>query len=212
VLDQAIPQVDDLLAEAGIDIKVIDPVAAQSESGAASRVSSGLSLTFTYAGTEQDALVDLVNSIPPDLKPAIGPLPNPVEFLISNHITGLSFAPASVSALATPPFPFDDLPLVPVDTLPFDPGGSIGLGDPGFTTSPAPLPERTDSAGSPVGPTDPASNVLGGAIPAALVALALLASPLFGIGSSKLADNVLAPVSTSCPSGLDQPQAPPRTS
>jgi hypothetical protein len=45
-----------------------------------------------------------------------------------------------------------------------------------------------------------------------LVALALLASPFFGIGSSKLADNVLAPVSTSCPIGLDKPQAPSRTS
>ena len=49
-------------------------------------------------------------------------------------------------------------------------------------------------------------------MPAILVALALLASPLFGLGSSRLADNVLAPVSTSCPIGLDKPPAPPRTS
>ena len=212
VLGQAVPQLDEVLAQAGIDIKLIDPVEAQSETGAASRVSSGLSLTFTYAGTEQDALGDLVNSIPPELKPALGPIPNPIEFLIQNHITGLAFAPASVSALATPPFPFDDLPLVPVDPLPLDPGGPLELGDPGFSTPPAPLPAPPASPTSPVGPIDPASNTLGDAVPAMLVALALLASPLFGIGSSKLADNVLAPVSTSCPIGLDKPQPPSRTS
>jgi hypothetical protein len=212
VLGQAVPQLDEVLAQAGIDIKLIDPVAAQSESGAASRVSSGLSLTFTYEGTKQDALVDLVNSIPPELKPALGPIPNPIEFLIQNHITGLAFAPASVSALATPPFPFDDLPLVPVDPLPFDPGGAPELGDPGFSTPAAPLPAPPSSPTSPVGPIDPASNALGDAVPAMLVAIALLAAPLFGIGSSKLADNVLAPVSTSCPIGLDKPQPPSRTS
>jgi hypothetical protein len=31
-----------------------------------------------------------------------------------------------------------------------------------------------------------------------------------GIATTRLADNVLAPVSTSCPSGLDKPPAPPR--
>jgi hypothetical protein len=153
-----------------------------------------------------------VNSIPPELKPALGPIPNPIEFLIQNHITGLAFAPASVSALATPPFPFDDLPLVPVDPLPFDPGGAPELGDPGFSTPAAPLPAPPSSPTSPVGPIDPASNALGDAVPAMLVAIALLAAPLFGIGSSKLADNVLAPVSTSCPIGLDKPQPPSRTS
>jgi hypothetical protein len=212
VLGQAVPQLDDVLAQAGIVMKIVDPVEAQSASGAATRVSSGLSLTFTYEGTKQDALVDLVNSIPPDLKPAIGPLPNPVEFLIQNHITGLSFAPGSVSALATPPFPDFEVPLGPTDTLPFDPGGSTGLSDPGFTTPAAPLPTPAAGSSPPVGPTEPASNDLGGAVPAMLVALALLTSPFFGIGSSKLADNVLAPVSTSCPIGLDKPQAPSRTS
>lgn len=211
VLGQAVPQVDDVLAEAGIDLKIIDPVAAQSESGAASRVSSGLSLTFTYEGTEQDALVDLVNSIPPELKPALGPIPNPIEFLIQNHITGLAFAPASVSALATPPFPTLDVPLAPVDNLPFDPGGSVGLGDPGFSTPPAPLPSPEASPTSPVGPAEATSNDLAAAVPGILVAMALLASPFFGLGSSRLADNVLAPVSTSCPIGLDKPPAPSRT-
>ncbi|MGK2948224.1 MAG: hypothetical protein ACSLFP_06600, partial [Acidimicrobiales bacterium] len=56
-----------------------------------------------------------------------------------------------------------------------------------------------------IGATAPISEALSGALPALLVALVLLASPLFGLGSTRLADNVLAPVSTSCPTGADQP-------
>ncbi len=213
VLSQATPQLDDVLAEAGVHLRLVDPSAQQAESGAASRFSTGLELTFSYEGREQQALVDLVNGIPAELKPNVGPIPNPVSFLAENHITGLSLAPASVSALATPPFPALDFPL-PSDlpsgplpgTDPFDPGA------PGFVTPPAPLPRSPESAPGAVEPlTDPVANVLDTALPAALVALALLAMPLFGIGSSRLADNVLAPVSTSCPIGLDKPPAPPRT-
>jgi hypothetical protein len=213
VLEQAVPQLDDLLAAAGIELQLLGPEEVQDESGAASRISSGLSLTFTYEGREQQALVDLVNSLPPDLKPGLGPIPNPIEFLIQNHIAGIALAPASVSALATPPFPVIDTPLgPPVDGLPLDPGSSLDLGDPGFATPPAPLPPpAAPDAGPSGGPIEPISNGLAGAVPAILVALALVASPLFGLGSSRLADNVLAPVSTSCPIGLDQPPAPPRT-
>ena len=102
--------------------------------------------------------------------------------------------------------------MTPTDALPFDPGGSIDLGDPGFSTPgrTTPRPEVSSPEGPP---TEPVANDLGAAVPAILVALALLASPFFGLGSSRLADNVLAPVSTtSCPIGLDKPQAPPRTS
>ena len=211
VLDQAVPQVDDVLAQAGIHLRILDPQDQQVDSGAATRISTGLEVTMTYKGREQEALVDLINSIPPDLKPNIGPIPNPVTFLAENHITGLSLAPASVTSLATPPFPLLDVPLVPAgEPLPFEPG-SGDLGAPGFTTPAAPLP--APSSTSPEAPlTEPISNALARAVPAILVALALLASPLFGLASTRLADNVLAPVSTSCPTGLDKPQAPPRTS
>jgi hypothetical protein len=213
VLDQAVPQVNDVLAQAGIELRLVDPEVREVESGAAARVSTGLSLTLSYRGKEQQALVDLINSIPPELKPSLGPIPFPVTFLAENHVIGLSLAPASVSSLATPPFPAIDGPIAvpPTDGLPFDPGGSIDLGDPGFATPVAPLPTPVDSGSAPT-PIEPVSNDFNGAVPAILVALALLASPLFGLGSSRLADNVLAPVSTSCPTGLDKPQAPSRTS
>ncbi|MGH9274607.1 MAG: choice-of-anchor P family protein [Acidimicrobiales bacterium] len=210
VLDQAVPQVDDVLAQAGIELRLLDPTDVPVESGAARRTSSGLSLTLSYKGREQQALVDLVNSIPPELKPSLGPIPFPVSFLAENHVTGLSLAPASVSSLATPPFPaIDGSVPAPTGSLPFDPG-SVDLGDPGFATPVAPLPVPDVSPEAPA--TETVANDLAAAVPAMLVALALLASPLFGLGSSKLADNVLAPVSTSCPIGLDKPQAPSRTS
>ena len=57
---------------------------------------------------------------------------------------------------------------------------------------------------------DVISAIASGSVPALALALLLLASPFFGLATTRLADNVLAPVSTSCPSGLDKPPAPPR--
>ena len=216
VLDQAVPQLNDVLASAGVQITLLDPHDEQVESGAATRISTGLALTLSYKGREQQALVELINSIPAELKPNIGPIPNPVTFLAENHITGLSLAPATVSSLATPPFPSLDFPLpdLPSGLFPFDPGSPGLPGAPGFSTPtallPTPSPAAADSSTSPL--TEPVSTLISGALPAMLVALALLASPLFGLGSARLADNVLAPVTTSCPIGLDQPPAPSRPS
>lgn len=215
VLDQAVPSVNEVLGRAGIHLAMLDPHDAQVDSGAATRNTTGLSLTMSYKGREQKALVDLVNSIPAELKPNIGPIPNPVTFLAENHIMGLALAPASVGALATPPFPAIDFPLpdLPTDAVADVPAWSTTLDSPGFSTTPAPLPRPAASAPESSSPaTEPISSAAAGAVPAVLVALALLASPLFGMGSARLADNVLAPVSTSCPTGLDQPPAPPRPS
>jgi len=212
VLDQAVPKVDEILAQAGISLTIIDPRDEQVESGAATRTTTGLSLTMSYKGREQKALVDLINSVPPELKPNVGPIPNPVTFMAENHITGLALAPATVSSLATPPFPMIDIPIPDIT-------GDLPAGDsalplpptPGFSTPTAPLPTPTPAAGSTPG-LDPISSTVGGAVPAILVALALLASPLFGASSARLADATLAAASTSCPMGLDQPPAPPRPS
>jgi hypothetical protein len=212
VLDQAVPKVDDILARAGVSLAIIDPHDEQVDSGAASRTTSGLSLTMSYKGREQQALVDLINSVPPELKPNVGPIPNPVTFLAENHITGLALGPASVSSLATPPFPVLDVPVpdMPVDLGPVGDSG-LPLTSPGFSTPTAPLPTPERPAPSTDG-LDPISASVGGAVPAILVALALVASPLFGAGSARLADTALASASTSCPMGLDQPPAPPRPS
>ena len=136
------PQLDDVLAQAGIRLRIVDPQDKQVESGAATRISTGLEVSLSFEGREQQALVDLVNGIPPDLKPSLGPIPNPVTFLAENHIVGLSLAPVSVSALATEPFPILDVPLpadLPVDGRPVRPRHDRP-GSAGFTTPPAPLP------------------------------------------------------------------------
>lgn len=217
VLDQARPQLDELLAQAGITISMVAPVEEQADSGAATRISSGLSLRFRYEGRSQEELRQLIDAIPPELKPSLGPVPNPITFLAENHVQELNLAPATVTALATPPFPTFEAsfsPLPPLD-LPSMPGGIAPLPDPGFATPIAPLHSGGSSA-TPGGATtvtaEPISSTLSGAVPAILVALALLASPLFGLGSSRFADSVLAASSsTTCPLGLDEPPSPGRS-
>lgn len=213
VLDQAVPKVDEILAQAGIALTIIDPRDEQVDSGAATRTTTGLSLTMSYKGREQQALVDLINSVPPELKPNVGPIPNPVTFMAENHITGLALGPATVSSLATPPFPVIDIPMPD-----FAGDFAAPLGDSvmpltpaGFSTPTAPLPTPATGTTTTDG-TDPISSAVGGAVPAILVALALVASPLFGAGSARLADTALAAASTSCPMGLDKPPTPPRPS
>ena len=77
-----------LLAAAGIELRLLDPEDAAERGGAARRPRPGCrSRSPTRAGSRQ-ALVDLINSIPAELSPAIGPIPNPVTFLAENHVTG----------------------------------------------------------------------------------------------------------------------------
>jgi hypothetical protein len=110
-----------------------------------------------------------------------------------------------VSSLATPPFDVPDFPL-PTD-LPLDPG-TIDPGTSDFTAPEfgTPLPEIPPAdEDSALGDVEEAGSPFDGAIPALLVLAALALSPLFGLGSTRLADNVLAPVSTGCPTGHDKP-------
>lgn len=212
-LGQANPQLDEVLATAGIDLDVASPEEQVAQTGGATLVSSGLTFRFRYAGREQDAMLDLIESIPSELKPSVGPIPNPIVFLGENHISGMSIAPASVMSLASPPFPdfVVDLP-VTGDVGLTDPGsGSADFGAPAFET---PVPNLPDTAPGDVAggfPTEPAASVLSGAVPALLVLLTLLGAPLFGMGSSRLADNVLASAGTACPFGLEEPPPPART-
>jgi hypothetical protein len=205
-LAKAEPNVDGVLAMAGVRVSVAEPTATTSDIGASTRDSAGLLVEMSYKGREQAALGDLIASIPDALKPNIGPIPNPVTFLGENHIYTIGIAPGSVSALATPPFPDFDFPVadIPASTPgAFDPGTTVG-GDPGFSTPVPDLPPGGSGGGTGLPPIDDVSSTMAAALPALLVIGALLLTPLFGLGSTKLADNVLAPVSHSCPTGQDQ--------
>jgi hypothetical protein len=111
-----------------------------------------------------------------------------------------------VSALASSPFDTegDDVGDVPLGDLP--PLDTGGFDVPGFAT---PVPELSGSV-PPGGLAEAASATDSEAIPAALLIAILLLSPLFGVASTRLADNVLAATSNSCPSGLDEPRPRPR--
>jgi hypothetical protein len=203
VLGQATPQVDDLLAQAGVTVSIAEPEDVVVPSGAVTRTSAGLDVTMTYKGREQEQLGMLIDSVPAQLKPNLGPIPFPIAFFAENHISGFNIAPASVSALASPPFdipPIPDFAVPPIDPGTFDPG-SGGVAAPSFET---PTPELSGGDG-PLGQLQETSSPLSGALPAFLVLAVIVLSPLFGMGSTKLADNVLAPVSTSCPTGHDRP-------
>ena len=204
VLGQTDPQLDELLSMAGITVSIVEPANAEAEPGAASLSSNGLLIGFDYFGKDQEALADLLDAIPAELKPNLGPLSNPITFFTENHFTAIGLAPASVTALASPPFP--ELEVPEIDVAPIDPGitvpGSSSLGDPGFST---PTPDTAGGGAGEIDGEQASATALGGAIPALLFVAALLASPLFGLGSTRLADNVLAPVTSSCPTGQDKP-------
>jgi hypothetical protein len=207
VLDDAVPSLNGVLAGAGIDLKLLNGAPVVVDSGASAFRSSGLSITLKYTGKEQTQLRELIESIPPDLRPNVGPLPNPIAFLTENHITGLTLGQGSVSALARPPFDTSDLGGdfgVGGDLPSFD-GGD--LGSPDFST---PLPDLPPGTTAPGDLGDQIASLASGAIPAALLLVVLAVGACMSILTTRLADNVLAPVSTACPSGLDKPPAPPR--
>ena len=210
VLDQAVPSLNTVLSAAGIDLELAGGGKVESESGAAGYASSGLSLSFSYKGKEQAALADLINSIPPELRPSVGPLPNPIAFLTENHIAALTLGQGTVSALASAPFAIDDV--LPPDTLPDPTFPDFAVPDIGTSDFSTPLPTLpTDTSTDPTDLSDATNAVLSASLPAALLILLLLASPLLGLASTRLADNVLAPAAaTSCPSGLDKPPSTPR--
>ncbi|MDQ2649492.1 MAG: hypothetical protein M3Z03_08050 [Actinomycetota bacterium] len=205
VLQEAVPSLNGVLEAAGITIRLLGEADLPTEVGAAGRTSSGLTIDFRYAGEEQAALADLIQSIPAELRPSLAVLPNPLDFLTNNHVAGLTLGNATVTALASSPFDVDDL------------GGGTDLGGGSFEGGLPPLGDSIDF-GTPTPDLPSASPDLGGtestaistAATAGLLLLVLLLSPLFGVASTRLADNVLLATATSCPSGLDQPPAPPR--
>jgi hypothetical protein len=209
VLDQAVPSVNELLEAAGVTIEVLDPVES-TDTGMISRSAAGVVVDIRYVGQDQGPLVELVNALPPDMRQALGPIPNPVNFLVETHVTTLSLGTASVSSMASPLFevdipPFEaatDLDLPGVGTSP-----SFSGGGPGFST-PVPQVPRAGSRGaggdSTTLSTSPTSALLSGAVPAFLILALVMGAPLFATGTSRLADNVLAPTDRSCPYGLDR--------
>jgi hypothetical protein len=213
ILGQANVQLSDLLAAAGIKVRLLQPVAAAADDGSASRTAAGLFIETDYDGRTEPVLSQLLAMIPADQLPSDNvpgvPLPSSpqalVELLSETHITTYSVAPADVSVMATPAFVGD-----------FAAGGDGGFGDTGgafasgpgggfATAAPAPAAEagagraQKKIGGLPIG-------VLGRGMPAALVAALLAATAILAaLGGPWLADGSLAPAAGGCPEGRDRP-------
>jgi hypothetical protein len=219
VLDQAVPQLNDLLVDAGIQVRLLEPVE-QIGPGSASRSTGGLEVDIVYKGRDQDLLVELIRSIPPEMRQSLGPIPNPVNFLAENHEIDISLGHAAVSSVASPLFVVDIPPFAPAGvaapTPPASPAVRSGsAGAPGFSTptpgitGPASAPGSRSTSQAPIElATDPATALTSVGLPALLVLAVLLGSMAFGPASSRLADAVLAPTAGHCPQGLDRPPYP----
>ncbi len=210
--DQALQQ---LFEQSGIEVKLIDPVESV-EGGLATRSASGISITMNYDGQNTPVLSDLLGLIPVADLPSdnLGPIPfSPqaiVRLLEKVHTLQFAVGIADVTSSATPSFAFDPPTFVAPVATPSAPTGSTSGG--GVSTGgsfesatpdlPAPSsPHTVTSLPASTGTTFP----FGEALPALLIFAVVLGSPFFAAGSSRLADNALAPVVGSCPEGLDHP-------
>lgn len=204
---------NDLLAAAGIHIGILEPIV-NVDGPKASITGNGLVIRMVFDGSGDNPLAQLLALIPTDQLPAEGipgfPLNTSPQALVNllkeTHVTGVAAAYGTAEVIASPAFtaapPASNRPTTP------SPSGSISPSTPGRTTS----PNFTTSA-PPLPPPPPAAEVettaagaiRGTAISALIVVLALLSSPLWAIGSRRLADGVLAASGNACPDGLDRP-------
>ena len=202
-----------LFEASGIDIRVLQP-ASGSDGGTATRTSSGLSITLNYDGQNTPLLSDLVALIPSSALPAenLGPIPfSPqalAKLLERIHSISIVVAPGDVSASATEAFVFE-APSVPATSPAATPRTTPASSAPGpsgdFATLPPDLPPPADpQVIEPLPVSEETVFPFGNALPALAVIALVASAPLFAAGSSRLADNTLAAVGTSCPDGLDR--------
>ena len=219
LLDQVGASGDDalqqLFAASGIEVRMLEPIETI-DGGNAERLANGLSVTVNYDGANTPVLTELLGLVPSQSLPAdnLGPIPFSPQALFNllkdQHITGVALAPGQASAMATPAFELDPSDIVidpgvggdlPIGGGSGSVGSGAGLGDDFETATPDLPPAQPASA-----PASSNTGFPGGDAVPALAALALLlGAPFFAAGSSRLADNVLAGATTSCPEGRDGP-------
>jgi hypothetical protein len=207
VLGTVTGTVNELFAAGGISIRVLEPTETI-EGAAATRRANGLVIELDYDGETAPIFSDLLAAIPTDQLPDENlpgiPIPSSPQALVNllkeNHVTRIAIGLAEVNAVASPSF----------RAPPLTPGGSSVLpsisipgtpaipGSPGFTT-PTPAISSGDSSTSDSAP----ASFLGPGLAPFLILAVLLSSPLWGVGSSRLADNVIGATGTSCPDGRD---------
>jgi len=209
-LGDANADVNQLLAQGGISVRLIEP--SEVKSGAeASRLASGVLVTIVYNGSTEPVLSTILNLIPVESLPSqgVGPIPfsSPQALVLAlkaTHVETIGLAAGSVHVTAAPPFSLPTLPITGGTT-----GGTSSV-LPGGTTFNTPKPSlggtgTGGTGGTSIGSASPLAFVDSGPLAAAVSAILLvMAGSFFWFGSGRLADNVLSVASSSCPEGLDR--------
>jgi hypothetical protein len=205
---------NDALAAAGIHIGVLEPVV-NIDGSKASITGNGLVISIVYDGRGDNPLAQLLAALPIDQLPGEGipgfPLNTSPQALLNllkeTHVVGLAAAYGTAEVVASPSF--EAAP--PAARPPSSTGATTARPSTGNTSGPTtpttfstPRPALATPSAPEAVDTE-LTGVLGGtAVSAIAVVLALLSSPLWAIGSRRLADAVLAGGAGGCPDGLDR--------
>jgi hypothetical protein len=208
IVGTGVEGLNELLAQAGVRMRLLEPVATAA-GGQAARSTSGLFIESVYDGQTAPVLSQLLAAIPVDQLPA-DPIPctpfspqSMVNLFKQTHISSVSIGSGNVNVTASSPFVRTPISRPPSSL-------TTGVAGTGSITTPAgfatPTPALSATPGAPAAElaTEPIS-ARGIALPALLILLALLSAPLWATGSQKLADNVLAAGVSGCPEGKDGP-------
>jgi hypothetical protein len=208
--------VNDLLQQAGITMKLLQPSATKN-GGQAQRTANGLLVEINYNGRTAPLVSQLLAAVPSGQLPADPLIPQvPLNtspqalfnLLKETYVTDLALAPGAVAVQASAPYVAS-----PTTRSSNGPTGPLGVKGGGTSNTPF----TTAAPRLSTSPTSPGGNSIGNALPidlsgnpypvvaALLLALALMA--VFGYGGGFLADNVLATTSAACPEGREAPSS-----
>ena len=206
--------VNDLLQQAGITVKLLEPSATKS-AGQAQRTADGLLVEINYNGRTVPLVSQLLAAVPSDQLPADPLIPQvPLNtspqalfnLLKETYVTDLALAPGAVAVQASAPYVASPITPSPSSTGPRAVAGINATNTP-FTTAAPKLSTSPTSGDNGLGtalPIDLSGNPYP-VIAALLLALALMA--VFGYGGGFLADNVLATTGAACPEGREAPSS-----
>ena len=207
--------INDLLQQAGITMKLLQPSSSKNGSQA-QRTANGLLTEINYNGRTAPLVSQLLAAVPSGQLPADPLIPQvPLNtspqalfnLLKETYVTDLAFAPGAVTVQASAPYSPSAF------TSPSATGSSgagvLGTSGKPFTTA---APQLSNAPSTPS-----ASPSIGNALPIDLSAspysvfvallLGLIVLALFGYGGGALADNVLAATGGACPEGREPPSA-----
>lgn len=208
--------VNDLLKDAGISMRVLEPTKSNS-GGQAQRTANGVLIEINYNGKTAPLVSTLLAAVPSSQLPTDSLIPGvPLNtspqalfnLLKETYVTDLALAPGDVGVQASEPY--KATPFAGGKPSGASPARAATTGSPGFSTAAPRLGPGGGGGSGGGGGLGDALPISFGAEPLALLAAILaivFTAGVFGLGAGRLADNVLAAASSSCPQGLEPPSA-----